>query len=506
MAIVQALLALVSRSLGRVLTAAFGWAVVALFGQTSGGEKVALSALVGAAALWPVLLAGIAFPRVATFVLTFVPLRDSVPTSVIRWVWVVLAVAVPFGVGLTMAARRPVGGSAAVGPAAGGHADPREGAESRLARLGRGIPVTVALATSFLIVFVTVPARRLSGAVRRLVEVHVPLITDASAYDMVAAEIERTLRRHGFGVARVAPAWWITVPSRILLRLGGPGFREYVPDRLLYLAGPRLEAVLYPNGLYLRGPAHDTAWAHGVVVEALSAAPALQTFDPAAQDIEKQIRSVWDVYRQNPVAHRESRVLKTRVVEITRAVRELPVDYDEWQIVYRQTLQLGRAIEGDGQLLDEASRRDARTTDEGLEETAMATVTRNDEYLRAQSLSTRKLIGEITDKASLLVKKEVELAKTEIRADLEAQAAVARGLAAAIVAGLTALNMFMVAVVLWLATQMPGWLAAVIVAAVLLVMAAILGYVSWSRRLTNPLALTRKTLKEDVRWAKERLA
>lgn len=136
----------------------------------------------------------------------------------------------------------------------------------------------------------------------------------------------------------------------------------------------------------------------------------------------------------------------------------------------------------------------------------MATVTQTGEYTRAQSLSTRKLIGEITDKASLLVKKEVELAKTEIRADLEAQVAVAQGFAAALVAGLTAFNMFMVALVFWLATQMPGWLAAVIVGAVLLVMAGILGYVSWSRRLTNPLALTRKTLKEDLQWAKERLA
>jgi hypothetical protein len=37
-------------------------------------------------------------------------------------------------------------------------------------------------------------------------------------------------------------------------------------------------------------------------------------------------------------------VLRSRVVEIAQAIRELAVSYEEWQIVYRQTLQLGRAL------------------------------------------------------------------------------------------------------------------------------------------------------------------
>jgi hypothetical protein len=40
MAVIQAVLALVSRSLGKVVAALLGWAVVALFGQTSPREKI----------------------------------------------------------------------------------------------------------------------------------------------------------------------------------------------------------------------------------------------------------------------------------------------------------------------------------------------------------------------------------------------------------------------------------------------------------------------------------
>jgi Putative Actinobacterial Holin-X, holin superfamily III len=504
MAIVQALLALVSRSLGRILSALFGWAVVALFGHTSAREKVWLSVLVGAAAAWPILLLGVAFPRIATAVLAFVPLPGSVPDWAIRLVWIVLAVSVPFALGMAVAMRSreaaaPIPGARPAAPAS-------PAAESRFIRLLRGIPITLAVAASFFIVFITVPAQRIVSILRRRVDVHVPLVTNAQAYRVVAEDIERTLDRHRMAVDAAEPPWWLTAPSRILLRLGGPSFRDYVPQRLAYFRGSRLDVVLYPNGLLLRGPEQDTAWAHGVLVEALSDAPAYQTFDPGAQDVERQIRSVWQVFRQNPSAHEASAWLEGRLVEIGRDIRELPVPYDEWQIVYRQALQLGRALRGERQLLEEAGRSNGRGSDIPREEAEMITGRANDDAVRAQALSTRELIGEITAKASLLARKEIELAKTEIKADLRSQLAMAKSLAIAAVAALLGVNLLLVSLVAALSSYVAPWLGALLLGGALLVAAGILGYVAWSRGLAVPLALTRKTLKEDVQWAKERMA
>ena len=53
---------------------------------------------------------------------------------------------------------------------------------------------------------------------------------------------------------------------------------------------------------------------------------------------------------------------------------------------------------------------------------------------------------------------------------------------------------------------MAGWLAALIIGGLLLATGAIAGYISWRRMVKTPLALTRQSLKEDVRWVKERLA
>jgi len=512
MAILQALLALLSRSLGSIMSALFGWAVKALFGETSAREKAWLSALVGAAAAWPILLVGVVWPRLATLALVFIPLPHWIPTWGIRAVWIALAVLIPFALGITVAARSrgtrapipgtaPAMGSASVRESTVQHSPLRE---SKGVRLLRGVPMTLALVAAFSIVFVTMPLRRLVAIVRRQVEVHVPLVTDAQGYELVAKKVAETLEQHGLVVHEATPAWWVTAPTRILFRFGGPGFRDYVPERFAYFRGPRLDVLLRVNGLSLRGSEQATAWTHGLLVEALTDAPAYQTFDPGAQEIERQIRSVWAVFRQNPAAHVGAARLEARLADIARAIRELPVDYKEWQIVYRQALQLDRALRGAPQLLEATVRADHLGTDHSPVEAKMTPETLRDDHTRA--LSTRALIGQIVGQARVLVTKEVELAKTEARADLESELSTVKGLAVSAVASILGLNMLLVALVFFLAMYMPGWLAAVVVGAVLLLIGGIVGYLSWVNRVSSPLAVTRKTLNENAQWVKERLA
>src|SRR5215831_14234421 len=197
MAIVQLLLAFISRSMGRIMSTVFGWAVVALFGETSGQKKIWLSALVGAAAAWPILLAGIVAPKIAALALAFVPLPRWVPAWTVRVVWIALALAVPLIVGLTMAIQRPA----------------RVMRESRLVRMARGFPITCGVAGAFLIVFVTVPALRVTSFIRRWIDLHIPIVTDVNSYEAVASVIARTLTAQGFAVTAIAPPWWLTAPS-----------------------------------------------------------------------------------------------------------------------------------------------------------------------------------------------------------------------------------------------------------------------------------------------------
>lgn len=336
MAIVQALLALIGRSAGKILNAIFGWAVRALFGQTTTREQTFLSVVVGAAVAWPILLVGIVAPKIAALLIAFVPLPHWVPSWTVRLVWAGLALVIPVGVGIAVAAKAP----------------PDLPSESTLTRVLRGFPITVGLAGAFLIMFVSVPVLRLAAIARRHKSADIPLTTDAAAYHDVARKICEVLNRHGFSFERATPGWWIAAPTRILGALGGDAFRAYVPDELEHFAADDLEMSLYPSGLLLRGAPGRLTWAHGLVAETVAHTAGLETTDPKAQELERRLRGVWASYDAGQRPASNTGALETRLEQITSDLGQLDVAFDDWQAIYRQILQVGRVIHGERQLLD----------------------------------------------------------------------------------------------------------------------------------------------------------
>jgi uncharacterized membrane protein YqjE len=120
--------------------------------------------------------------------------------------------------------------------------------------------------------------------------------------------------------------------------------------------------------------------------------------------------------------------------------------------------------------------------------------------------STMHLVGAIGSQLVELAQIEVELVRTELASDARAGRRTLVGLGVAAVAALLGLNLLLLAVVLALATIMSGWMAALLAAAVVLGTGAVLGYVGWRQRPRLPLALTRKSLREDWEWLKAQLS
>jgi hypothetical protein len=333
MAVLQAALSLLSRSIGKIFNALFGWAVRALFGQPSPKEQPFLLGIVAAAAAWPVLLLGIAVPKVAAMVLAFVPFHNRAPAWVVRVVWVGLAVLVPIVLGLVIAARAP---------------GPREPVVKRILR---GWPITIGLASAFLVMFVTVPGLKVVTWARRRRQEQLPLVMHTASYHRVAQLLTAALNRHGFALQPAQAGWWLTVPTRILRVLGGDAFRQYTPDRLEYHRDGALELALYPNGVLLRGPQHQVERAHGLSAEVLAEAEALQTGDAAAQQVEERIHAVWAQFNRDPVGQVDAPELRRAIDGIARDLCKADVPYEDWQILYRELLQLDREARGEPQLL-----------------------------------------------------------------------------------------------------------------------------------------------------------
>ena len=415
-----------------------------------------LSALVGAAAAWPLLLLGVVFPRIALFAVSFVPLAKTVPTLWLRLIWVALALIVPIVVGIVVAKRAPQ----------------QNLPEPGWKKLLRGFPITVALAAAFLLMLVVAPVLEVAALIKGVEVVHLPAVLHNK---LMAPEVmdalANSLGAHGVRLRTAKPPWHMTAPSKILLKIGGAAFASMVTETIEFRRNDKLELAVLPNEAILRGKAGEVARARGAAELAESNLP-----------------------------------------------------YEEFQVVYRLLLQLDRAVRGHHPLLskpspEEGSRMAIRNKEQGRGRDMIAlpsprTMSKDVVVpplaqavpVSPEALSNRQLVSHITESVVLLAKKEIELARTEIKADLKREMGMVKGLGIAGVCALLTSTMLLVTLALGLGNFMAEWLAALLVTAVVLTVGTVAGVVGWGKRVKNPLEATRRTLKEDAQWAKERLA
>jgi uncharacterized membrane protein YqjE len=118
--------------------------------------------------------------------------------------------------------------------------------------------------------------------------------------------------------------------------------------------------------------------------------------------------------------------------------------------------------------------------------------------------SVAELLRELSQQTVKLVREEVELAKAEVK-ETGKRAGVGAGLlGGAGVAALLALGALTACLILALATVVPAWLAALIVAALEGGVAAVLA-LQGKRNVeaaTPPAPRTVETIKEDAQWAR----
>jgi len=316
-----------------------GWAVRALFGETTKAQQTLFSVIIAAAVAWPLLAFGVLAPKIAVQAIALVPLPPSVPDWIVRLVWVGLAFAIPLGVGVAVGQNAPA-------------ETPHRTRAWRWLRVWRGFPITLGLALAFGIIFVTVPIVKIVARVRRRQSAEIPLIMTAPAYHDVAAKIREVLDRHGFHFHAAAPDWWVSAPIRLLSRLGGSDVSSHVPTRLEHFVTADLAISLYPTGLVLSGRPDRLTWAHGLIAESVVRTAGLQTTDPKAQALEQRLRGLWKRLEADANARDPHGAVAADLDEITRALRTLQVQWDDWQALYREILQLDRALLGQRQLLD----------------------------------------------------------------------------------------------------------------------------------------------------------
>jgi uncharacterized membrane protein YqjE len=115
-----------------------------------------------------------------------------------------------------------------------------------------------------------------------------------------------------------------------------------------------------------------------------------------------------------------------------------------------------------------------------------------------------ELVKDLSAQTSTLVRKEIELARAELRQKGKAAGKGAGMLGGAAAAGLLALGALTAALIALLDKEMATWVAALIVMALWAVIALVLAKAGQRslQRAAPPAPQTVETVKEDIQWAK----
>jgi hypothetical protein len=323
MAVLAPIIAFLGRQLGRLLQLVFGWATLLLFGRVPQEKQMLLVGVTVGSVLWVVTLLGIAFPDIGAFLIALVPAPDFISDDLLRLVMVVLAVIIPLGVG--------AGGLMLMDPE-----DRPAGIGGKAVQVLRGYPYAAVLSLVIVFLIVVAPIFKVRSIIKRWHDAHIPLIIAPGRYDAVAEQLEGALDEAGLQLTRRPAPKALELPSKILAAVGGKSVRRLVPDRMLMLRSDALEVMVHPSDIAIAGSEEAVARARAAVADRLATADAYLTSTKESQEIEDAIRKL----REPHDAELASRVLEG----VDRRLARLTVPYEEWEVLYRQRLQVERDL------------------------------------------------------------------------------------------------------------------------------------------------------------------
>ncbi|MEA2661266.1 MAG: hypothetical protein QOH08_838 [Chloroflexota bacterium] len=306
---IGAVFAFIGRQLGRILSLAFSWATMALFGRVPEDRQLFLSLMAAASLVWPVMLAGIAVPSIATFLLAFVTIPEWADPWV-RPVMLGLAILLPLAVGFLSTKLTN---------------DQPAGAE-RVREILRGFPYAAGLFVVLLWMMILAPLTNIRAMLRRWESDHVAIAVQPGGYDTVVRDLRDALARARVDVSMRRAGWAYELPGRVLALLGGSRVAALVPEKLAVLYNSGVEVVIHPMDLAIRGKKGPLSRARAAIARELTFTRAYQTWTREAQQIEDALAR----------AARGEGDLDA----IARRIADTELDFEQWEILYRLLLQV----------------------------------------------------------------------------------------------------------------------------------------------------------------------
>ena len=264
-------------------------------------------------------LIGVILPDIGAFLLAFVPRPDWVQEGWLRLLMLILALILPLVVGIA--------GIVLLDPA-----DRPRG----LARIGavlRGYPYAAVLALVLLTMLIVAPIRKVRSILKGWTDEHIAVVVQPGGYDRVATDVEGALDSAGLEIARGRAPFVLELPSRLLAAVGGSSVRRLVPDHLFVLKNQRLEVTLHPSDIAISGKKEDVARARAAIATRVTFTAAYMTTAEESQQVEDVLLAI-----------SEGRAPAGAMGAVDDRLARLTIPHDEWEVLYRQRLQVERDL------------------------------------------------------------------------------------------------------------------------------------------------------------------
>jgi hypothetical protein len=171
----------------------------------------------------------------------------------------------------------------------------------------------------------------------------VPLVVEPGHYQDVARDLDDALSQAGLDVTPRAAPSVMSRPAQWLARVAGRESAALVPDHMVQLHGPDLDVLVYPMDLLISGTASHVMRARAAMASRLTTSAAHLTVSAEAQGIEDRLtRLARGASADGEPAFDDATAVDLAAIDHLLATVEIP--YDEWELLYRQRLQVERDL------------------------------------------------------------------------------------------------------------------------------------------------------------------
>jgi hypothetical protein len=324
-AILTALFSFLGKKAGDLFQAVLGWSVTALFGRLPSMKQTALSAVLVAALFWPILVIGVFVPAVASWMVAALPVHKWIGKDVIRIICVVLAVALPAGIGFAVHRIAP----------------PTTRRRGWARMIIGGYPLTLGFAIAVIATALTVPIVKLLSAIKRWKDEHVYVQPMPNRYADAVAELTAAVTAAGLQPRVEDVPGVMTIGTRVLLWFARGTLDALVAEHPKRVMADAVELYLYPGDLLLRGEAHRVGRVRAKMANTKLIRTAYLVAEPAAQRLQEDLSRAWEAMDgARGAAHPQ----EPRLDETAYRLESADIPFTEWAILDREMLRIDHAM------------------------------------------------------------------------------------------------------------------------------------------------------------------